>query len=203
MQFIKTMVIGGVVFLLPIVVLVILVGRALELTGIIAAPIAARLSITGLAAMVVADVLAVLLLLLVCFLAGLLARTRRAREAVGRLESRFLSKLPPYALLKAKTEGMLNQEDVAGLAPVVVRFDDSWQIAFEIERIDPDRVALFLPGAPDPWAGTVCVVTADRVSPLDVSIPFVARLEKRLGRGAREALQRRLDERPATLVDKE
>jgi uncharacterized membrane protein len=75
---------------------------------------------------------------------------------------------------------------------VTVRFDDSWQIAFEIERVEDDKVALFLPGAPDPWSGMVCVVTEDRVTRVDVSIPFVAKLEKRLGRGAREAFQHRL-----------
>jgi uncharacterized membrane protein len=54
-------------------------------------------------------------------------------------------------------------------ATVVVRFDDSWSIAFEIERVDDDRVAIFLPGAPDPWSGSMCVVTADRVALLQKS----------------------------------
>lgn len=194
MQFVKTAVIGGIVFLVPFVVLIIVIGKALEVTGAIAAPLTARFPMQAVGAVAISHLLAVLILVLVCFAAGLLARTRAARRLVESLESRFLSKLPPYALLKTKTQSLLSPEDVEGMTPVVVRFDDCWQIAFEIEPVQDDKVALFLPGAPDPWSGLVCVVTRDRVTPLDVSIPFVAKLEKRLGRGARDAIQDRLRE---------
>lgn len=140
----------------------------------------------------VVHVLALAILVLVCFLAGLTARTVIAKKLVGALELNVLSKLPAYALLKTKTQSMLSAEDIEEMTPVVARFDDSWQIAFEIERIDGDKVAIFLPGAPDPWSGSVCVVTADRIAPLDLSIPYVAKMAKRLGRGANEALRDRL-----------
>ena len=78
------------------------------------------------------------------------------------------------------------------MTPVLARFDDSWQIAFEIERIEDRAVVIFLPGAPDPWSGSMCVVTADRITQLDQSIPYVAKIAKRLGRGANEALRDRL-----------
>jgi uncharacterized membrane protein len=188
MQFVKTTVIGGIVFLIPIVVLIAVLGKALEVTGAIASPLAARFPVETIGTFAVSHLLALVILVLICFAAGLLARTTAAQRLIEGLENRFLSKLPPYALLKAKTQSMLSPEDVEGMTPVAVRFDDSWQIAFEIERLQGDKVALFLPGAPDPWAGTVCVVTADRVTPLDVSIPFIAKLEKRLGRGAGDAL---------------
>ena len=193
MQFVKTTIVGGIVFLVPIVVLVAVIGKALEVTGALAAPLAAGLPIQSVGAVAVSHLLALVILVLICFVAGLLARTAAAKLLVETLETRFLSKLPPYALLKTKTQSLLSPEDVEGMTPVAVRFDDSWQIAFEIERVQGEKVALFLPGAPDPWAGTVCVVTADRVTPLDVSIPFVAKLAKRLGRGSQEALKGHLE----------
>jgi uncharacterized membrane protein len=74
------------------------------------------------------------------------------------------------------------------MSPVAARFDDSWQVAFEIERIEDGKVVLFLPGAPDPWAGSVCVVTKDRVSPLDLTVTSAVNLMKRLGKGTTAAL---------------
>ena len=136
--------------------------------------------------------LAFAVLVLICFLAGLAARTVIARKLVETLESNVLSKLPAYALLKAKTQSMLSPEDVEGMTPVVARFDDSWQIAFEIERIQDDKVAIFLPGAPDPWSGSFCVMTADRITPLDLTIPLAAKIAKRLGKGANDAMRGRL-----------
>jgi uncharacterized membrane protein len=191
MRFLRTTIVGGIVFLVPIVVLIVVIGKALQVTGAIAAPLAARLPMEAIGAVAVSQLLAVLILVLICFVAGLLARTSVARVLVETLESRFLSRLPPYALLKTKTQSLLSPEDLEGMTPAIVRFDDSWQIAFEIEQVQDDKVALFLPGAPDPWSGSVCVVTKDRVTPLDVSIPVIAKLEKRLGRGMCEAFRDR------------
>jgi uncharacterized membrane protein len=83
------------------------------------------------------------------------------------------------------------------MSVVVVRFDDFWQIGFEIERIEGGKVALFLPGSPDPWSGSVCVAEEDRVAPLDLPVATVATMARRLGRGANEALRERLQP-PAT-----
>jgi uncharacterized membrane protein len=182
---IRTTIIGGIVFLLPIAIFVAVIGKGLEATGAIARPLAGALPVNMIGGVAVAHVLAIVLLLLVCFLAGLLARAAVARKLVDRLEANILSRLPAYALMKAKTQCMLSP-------PVVARFDDSWQFAFEIERIEGGKVALFLPGAPDAWSGSICVMDAERVTPLDLTIPFVARMAKRLGRGANEALGDRL-----------
>ena len=79
-----------------------------------------------------------------------------------------------------------------GMSVAVVRFDDLWQIGFEIERIEGGKVALFLPGSPDPWSGSVCIAEADRVTPLDLPVAAVVKMVRRLGRGANEALGERL-----------
>jgi uncharacterized membrane protein len=192
LKFIKTTIIGGIVFLLPIAIFVAVIGKGLEVTAVIARPLADVLPVDMIGGLAVARALAIALLLLLCFLAGLLARTVAARKLVEALESNVLSRLPAYALLKTKTQSMLSPEDVEGMSPVVVRFDDSWQFAFEIERIEGGKVALFLPGAPDAWSGSICIMDADRVTPLDLTVPFVARMAKRLGKGANEALHARL-----------
>ena len=125
-------------------------------------------------------------------MAGLLARLALARKAVDALEANVLSRLPAYALLKTQTQSMLSPEDIEGMSVVVMRFDDSWQIGFEIERIEGGKVALFLPGTPDPWSGSVCIAEAERVTPLDLPVATVATMARRLGRGANEALRGRL-----------
>lgn len=192
MRFVKTTLIGGILFLVPIVIFIAVIGKALEITGKMAAPLAAVLPIDSIGDLAVVHLLALAILVLICFLAGLTARTVIAKKLVEALELNVLSKLPAYALLKTKTQSMLSPEDIEEMTAVVARFDDSWQIAFEIERIEGGKVAIFLPGAPDPWSGSVCVVTADRIASLDLSIPYVAKMAKRLGRGANEALRDRL-----------
>ncbi len=191
-KLLRTTIVGGIIFLIPIAIFAAVIGKGLELAGVIAKPIAQALPPDVIAGFAVARVLAVILLLVLCFVAGLVARAAIARKLVRDLEANVLSKLPAYAVLKAKTQSMLSPEDVEGMSPVVVRFDNSWQFAFEIERIEGGKVALFLPGAPDPWSGSICVADADRVTPLDLPIAFMANMVKRLGKGANEALRDRL-----------
>jgi uncharacterized membrane protein len=192
LKLIRTMIIGGIIFLIPIAIFVAAIGQGLKIAGAIAKPVAAVLPVNMIGGVAVAHVLAIVLLLLICFVAGLLARLALARKAVGALEANVLSRLPPYALLKTKTQSMLSPDDIEGMSVVVVRFDDSWQIGFEIERIEGGKVALFLPGSPDPWSGSVCIAEEDRVTPLDLPVAAVASMVRRLGRGANEALRDRL-----------
>ena len=124
LKLIRTTIVGGVIFLIPIAILVAVIGKGLEITGAIGKPIAHLLPVDMIGGFAVAQVLAIVLLLLVCFLAGLLARAAIARKLVDGLEADVLSKVPAYALLKTKTQSMLSPEDVEGMSPVVVRFDE-------------------------------------------------------------------------------
>ena len=143
LKLIRTTVVGGIIFLIPIAIFVAVIGQGLKITGALAKPVADVLPVNVIGGIATAHVLAVALLLLICFMAGLLARLALARNAVDALEANVLVRLPAYALLKTKTQSMLSPEDIEGMSVVVVRFDDLWQIGFEIERIEaPARAVL-------------------------------------------------------------
>ncbi len=188
MSFIKTTVIGGVVFLIPVIVLVMVIGKALEITGKIAAPIANSLPGYTIAGPILSHVVAAAILVAVCFVAGIVAKAAIARKAVDSLERNVVSKVPAYAFLKTKTQSIFSEADAEGMTPVIARLGDSWQIAFEVERAEPDRVVIFIPGAPDPWSGSVCVVAADQITPLDLPLTAVTKCAKSLGKGTNQLI---------------
>lgn len=183
LRFLKTTVLGGILFLVPIIIFIAIIGKALQFTNKLAIPLAGLLGLDKLAGIAAAEILAICLLVLICFFAGLAAKTLIARKFIQTLEVNVLEKIPAYEFLKAKTRSMLSSEEAEGMHPVLARFDDSWQLAFEIERIEGDKVVMYLPGSPDPWSGSVCVVTKDRITPLDVPVKAVVNLMKRLGKG--------------------
>jgi uncharacterized membrane protein len=188
-SFMRTTVLGGVLFLFPIVFVVAILGKALEVTNKLSAPLAGLLPIDSIGGLAVAKLLALVILVLICFLAGLAARTPLAKQFVKSLETNVLGRIPAYTLLKSKAESVLRPEDIGGMCPVLGRFDDSWQLAFEIERMAGGKVVVFLPGAPDPWSGSVCVMTEDRITPLDLTLKSAADILKRLGKGSTGALR--------------
>ncbi len=183
-NFFKTTILGGIIFLVPIVFFIAIIGKALQVTIKIATPLAKIFGISSAGGVVTIQLLAIIILLLICFVAGLAARTNRAKKFVAYLENNILAKVPAYALLKAKSQNILSPKEAEGLIPVMARFDDSWQLAFEIERLEKNKVVIFLPGSPDPWSGAVAIIDADRVTTLNLSSLATGNILKRLGKGA-------------------
>jgi uncharacterized membrane protein len=186
--FIRTTVLGGLIFLLPIVFVVVIIGKALEITNKLFAPLAGLLPIDSIGGLAVVKVIGFVILVLLCSFAGLAARTALAGKYMQTLETKVLGKIPAYSLLKSKAESVLRPEDIGGIRTILLRLDDLWQLAFEIERIE-GKIVVFLPGAPDPWSGSVCIVTEDRITPLDLTVKSAADIMKRLGKGSTGALR--------------
>jgi uncharacterized membrane protein len=76
-----------------------------------------------------------------------------------------------------------NEEAAESFLPVLVRFDDNTQIAFEVERT-VDNVVVYLPGAPNPWSGSVAYFNVDRVKRLEMTMSQAVRNIQRIGRGS-------------------
>ena len=189
LQFLRTTLVGGILFLVPIVVLVIVLGKALALAHTIMDPLAAHLPVASVIGLRTPMLLAIGVLVVFCFLAGLFARTAAAKGLVRRLEAAVLSSVPGYEFLKGMGESMLGVERSGAYPVVLARFDDSWQIGFQIEVLENGFVVVFLPGAPNPQAGAVYLMSPDRVTPAGVPPAATLKCLKRLGAGSNALLR--------------
>jgi len=184
----RATIVGGVLFLAPFVVFIIIFDKALKVTRKILTPIAEKLPIESLIGLETPKILAIGVLVIVCILAGLFAKTSLARKMVGWIEDVILSNLPGYSFIK--TMG----EEIAGTAPaenyesVLVRFDDAWQIGFLVERITGDQIAVYIPGAPSPWTGGVFIFNEDRITPLQTTSTSAVNCLRKLGAGIENLL---------------
>lgn len=57
-------------------------------------------------------------------------------------------------------------------------------MAFETERLSNGKAAIYLPGAPNPWSGSVVFVSNDRVKPLSILLPEALHNIRTLGKGS-------------------
>ena len=101
-NFVKTTVLGGLIFLTPIVLVVAIVGKGFSLVHGLAKPALQVLSVETVLGAATIHIVSVVLLVLLCFLAGLYSRTAGAGRLGNWLEKRLLEKIPTYPLLKAK-----------------------------------------------------------------------------------------------------
>jgi len=179
----KTTVIGGLVFVVPLFVFVWLASKALKLLRRAAEPLAALLPLDRVIGVLAADALLVAALIVVCFMGGLLARVSSAYRFVKRAESGVLWRIPGYGFIRALTDTLDKRAGASAMRPVLIHFDDAAQLAFEVDRLADGRRVVYIPSSPDPRAGSVMVMDADRVEP--VPLTFVAALRdlRALGRG--------------------
>lgn len=188
-RFLKTTIVGGLLFLVPVILLLVILGHAMRLVGKVAAPIAANFPVHEIAGVAVASLLAVLVLLVLAFFAGLVARTDTGRAVMRWFEESLLGGLPQYRMMKTMAEGLAQVEDASGIKPALVSIEGGWQIGYVLEEMRAGWTAVFLPQAPTPMSGNVMYMPSDRVRPLDMPIAEAMLLVKRLGVGSAGALR--------------
>jgi uncharacterized membrane protein len=180
-KFILTTVLGGVLFLIPFVVVVALLGKGFMIMHAMAEKVHMFFPWDSVVGLPIVKVLTVLLLVGTCFISGLVAKSSWGRNIQNRIDDLLLQFVPGYAWIKGMTSSVNVEEADVLFKPVWIRFDDQYQVGFEVERCEGDLVAVFLPGAPDPRTGTLTYVTSDRVDYLTSSFYDVVKSFRKLG----------------------
>lgn len=183
--FVRATALGGVLFILPLAVVIGLLGYVYSFVVVLYDPLKEWIPVRTAAGIALLFGAAIGLLLLACFIAGLMAH-----RAIGRRVSQFVEKylttfFPKYAIYKDILAGNIGGTwNVPSLKPVTVTTPDCQRIAFESDRLKDGSVVIFFPGAPDPWIGSVGTVSAENVKPLDIPFNDVVGLLEQLGRGS-------------------
>jgi uncharacterized membrane protein len=191
-QFLKTTLIGGALFLLPLALIVIILGRAMTLSTKVAEPIANMLELDRLGrfpGIGAVTVLSILMLVIVSFAGGLVARTKLGGRITGWLEGSLLANIPYYQMIKSMAVGFTQIKNAGGLKPALVSIEDGWQLGYLLESLENGWVAVFLPQAPTPMSGNVMYLPTDRVRPLDISMIQAMAVVKGLGAGSSDLLR--------------
>jgi uncharacterized membrane protein len=188
-EFLKTTIVGGVLFLLPVALVLMVLNHAFELAAKVVRPVSQSLhfehTIGGIGS---ASALTILLLVTLSFAAGIIARTEHGRRISGWFERSFLGGLPQYQAVKSMGEGLAQLDDSGNFAPVLVSFDGGWQIGYILEPLENGWLAVFVPQAPSLVSGSLLYVPASRVRPLNIPMAKAKSVLKHMGSGSREIL---------------
>jgi uncharacterized membrane protein len=131
------------------------------------------------------QILAVLLLLIICFIGGLIFRSSSVKQLIGKLEDNVLSHIPGYSMMKSMTAGAVGKENEDTLKPVIVQDGDTWNIGFMAEEAD-GFCSVFFPEAPLCNSGELKIVPASSVKKIDLPVNKVALSIKNFGKGSIE-----------------
>ena len=187
-RFLKTTLVVGLVVLVPVANCAYIIAAVVKavLGGL--APIAALLPAQSPGGIGLMGLIAIALVVAVCFLFGLLVRTAGGRALGGWVENRLFNLLPGYELIKRVTQQFAGTGEETLGTPVAVRLGDSQQIGFLVEELTPGQATVFIPAAPALTFGTVHIVSADRVEKLSAKMTQVVDCITKIGCGSSRLL---------------
>lgn len=181
---IRTTFLGGVVFVVPLVCVFVLVGKAFEIMKLVGTPLSKVIPVSDVAGIPVAELMTGFLLFVCCLAAGLAAKSPVGRKLHRKLDSVLLELVPGYAWIKGMTGDISDQDARKLFQPVLVRFDDQYQIGYLADKAASRFATIYFPGAPNARSGTISIVETDRLKLLDLDFGTINKLCKKLGRGS-------------------
>jgi uncharacterized membrane protein len=184
LNFLKATLLGGVLFVLPAWLAVLLVAKALMHLQVFVKPVSSHLP---------EDIghpriIAIVLLLTICFLVGLVIQTTIGAHLERIVEKRVLEKLPGYTMLHGLAGQLTRFEKTEGFQPVLVEIEDALAPAFLIEENSGERCTVFVPSVPTPMAGAIYIIARSRVHPLNVPVTAVLKCISKWGAGSDKLL---------------
>lgn len=169
LHFIKTTLIGGAIFLLPVAVLMFVLGEAMDVMLLIAEPMVEFFPVDSIGGIALANLLALAGVIFFCFVAGLLARRAFADTFISALESKILVKIPGYALIKGLAGG-IHPDVASNMKPVLLTLGRTQRIGLEVEALSDGRSVVYLPSPPTALSGITLIAPSEDIQYLDVSV---------------------------------
>jgi uncharacterized membrane protein len=180
-EFVTSALVGGLLVVVPAYLAFLLLLKAMSAVAGLVRPIAALLPewIPG------ERLLALVLVLLFCFVVGVVIRTPVGRVIREKLEKTFFERLPGYEIIRGLTLRVAGTGDSSVWQPALAEIEDALVPAFIIEEHDDGNLTVFVPSVPTPLAGAVYVLARERVHVVDVPFTQAIRAVSRWGSGSK------------------
>jgi uncharacterized membrane protein len=190
LDFTRTTVVGGAMFLLPIFLVFLVLGRVFGLMGGITEPLVSAFGVSSIGGMAVSNVVAIFLLVLCAFLAGLFARTRTGQSALSWIQDGVSATLPQFSLVQDVAKKIGSDDAPEDMPIVLVPTDAGWALGLLVEA-EGDWHAVYLPGAPQMSSGSVAYAHTDQIHRTDLTLKHLWVMLRARGKGS-QAVYRRL-----------
>ncbi|WP_433990373.1 hypothetical protein SuNHUV7_20100 (plasmid) [Pseudoseohaeicola sp. NH-UV-7] len=159
--------VAGILLFIPVFFLAFALLKVFEVIKKIVGPLVEEFDIDTVAGLLILNALAVLALAVMLFLLGLLAYLPAVSSRVGSLDRLLSDRVPGYLIIKGIIQGrVLPDTSANNLKSVLVKYNDTAQIGFEVERTPSGEVIVFLPNVPNPQTGRAAAFKAEDVEPL-------------------------------------
>jgi uncharacterized membrane protein len=188
-SFLLTAFIGGIVILLPVVIIFKIAFWLLNSLSMAFEPISTFFSTQFVEHIPLAEILAFTAVFLLCFIIGLLVQTAWGRYVHGQLEQRLLVPIPGYTLIRDLLSQFKSKEGGSFTRPVMLKAFQSEQfvLGYITDELE-EHFAVFVPTSPSPFNGFVIFAPKEDVKHIEGSAKNAMNLIVGCGVGSSKTL---------------
>ena len=190
-DFLKITLGGGVLVVLPLLLFYMLLSEILGMVVALATPIADLFPKGIFDEVKMTVLLAVMLIVGVSFIFGLALRSSLLRRSGLWIENKTLGHLPIYKAVKSLSRGLAGAKEDGVFKPAILTSSDgSREIVYQIEEHDDGQVTILVPWTPTSFAGSIKILSRERIELLSASLGDTSAVLSNWGVGAKDLLNK-------------
>jgi len=189
-KFLKTTLIGGLVVILPVAILAFAAKWIFGLVSDGIRPLATVLEQHIKHHGFVVDIIAILLVLTICFLVGLAVKTRLGKWIYAGVDNKILKKAPGYSIIKETVLQFIGNKKspFSSVALVKIFGNNTLMTAFVTDTHKDGTHTVFVPTGPNPTSGNIYHLEDKHVYSIDVSVEETMRSIISCGAGSQKLI---------------
>jgi uncharacterized membrane protein len=191
-QFFISAVVGGLLVILPVALLLFTMNWVFEMIRGMISPLTDALLTQASLPAYVADLVVIVALVLLCFLVGMIVRTRLGKWLYSVLDSKLLMKAPGYSIIKETVAQFIgNKKSPFSSAALVQIFGNETMVsAFVTDEHEDGSFTVFVPTGPNPTSGNIYHLPGRFVHPIDTPVDDLMRSIISCGAGSSVLVKR-------------
>lgn len=177
--FLKSTFLGGLLFLIPFGILLLVLQEVIGFLTLVTTPLASQFPKSDYFAIGLSTLIAWGVLIVLCFLTGLAARNAAVAGVSSKTDKFMSGMIPGYGMIRTRLAAALDNEAIAESRQVVtleVGGLKRWAILIEEDPTE-GQALVYLPNTPNVDVGTVGAVPLEKITKVDVPAHLLRSLE--------------------------
>jgi len=174
---------GIVLFLFPIMLLIFIFEKAIKIVQSIILPIKSHLPAERIFGIGILSLISLILILLVCYIAGMLTESKKVKSFLSFIEDNLLIFIPGYAMIKSGARDAIGDADDKWKV-VMIAEDEEWKFGIEVDKQPDGYSTIFFPEPPDAKSGEMKLIHESKLKRINIPVSRLVNVIRNYGRGA-------------------
>ena len=189
--FFKTSLLGGVVVILPVVILTFVFTWVFDFVTNRIQPLTNVVIKQYEIPEIFADVFVIFIIIMVCFTVGVFVTTKLGKFVYRSIENRILKAAPGYSLIKETIVHILGEKESPFSTVALARIfgNETLVSSFVTDKHADGSFTVFVPTGPNPTSGNIFHLKGEYVHPVDIPVEEVMRSIISCGAGSKKLIE--------------